>query len=99
MEPFPLYLLKSVIWLSGFTLVYLLFLRNERFFTLNRFYLLSGIMASFLLPLITIRYSVVLPVLPVSQTDNSIITGFENLTGNSTHYAGSLSILQLQTLK
>ena len=41
MEAFAFYLLKSVIWLSGFALVYFLFLRNERFFFLNRIYLVS----------------------------------------------------------
>jgi len=41
METFALYLLKSVTWLSGFALVFFLFLKNERFFLLNRIYLLS----------------------------------------------------------
>ena len=41
MEAFALYLLKSVIWLTGFALVFILFLRNERFFLLNRIYLVS----------------------------------------------------------
>ena len=38
MEAFAFYLLKSVIWLTGFALVYILFLRNERFFMLNRIF-------------------------------------------------------------
>jgi TonB-dependent SusC/RagA subfamily outer membrane receptor len=62
MEAFAFYLLKSVIWISGFALVYLLFLRNERFFLLNRIYLLTGILASFLFPFISIHYTVILPV-------------------------------------
>lgn len=62
MEAFALYLLKSVIWLSGFALVYLLFLRNERFFVINRFYLLTGILAAFFFPFISIHYTVILPV-------------------------------------
>ena len=61
MEAFALYLLKSAVWLAGFMTVYLLFLRNERFFTLNRFFLLAGILASSLMPLLTVRYSVLLP--------------------------------------
>ncbi|HAM11158.1 MAG: hypothetical protein A2X05_00565 [Bacteroidetes bacterium GWE2_41_25] len=93
MEAFTLYLLKSVIWLSGFALVYLLFLRNERFFTLNRYYLLSGIIASFLLPLITIRYSVVLPVVQVTHSETSVVSSFENISGTSVPDAGSLLIL------
>ena len=68
MESFALYLFKSAVWLSGFLTVYLLLLRNERFFTLNRFFLLAGILASFLMPLLTIRYQVALPALETAMT-------------------------------
>jgi hypothetical protein len=60
MESFTIYLLKSVLWLSGFALVYLLFLRNERFFTLKRIYLVSGILISIFFPLISVHYQVAL---------------------------------------
>ncbi len=66
MEQFAAYLLRSALWLSVFALVWVVFLRNERYFTLKRFYLLSGILASFLLPLVTFRYNVEVPV-PASQ--------------------------------
>ena len=69
MEPFALYLLKSVIWLSGFTLVYFLFLRNERFFILKRFFLISGILISVFFPLITVHYRVELPAPVVNSVD------------------------------
>ena len=82
MEALALYLLKSVIWLTGFTLVFILFLRNERFFLLNRIYLLAGILTSFLFPLISIRYTVVLPVIRAFQTDSAIVSEIQN-TGNS----------------
>ena len=65
MEAFGLYLLKSVIWLTGFALVYILFLRNERFFFLNRIYLFSGILTSFFFPFISVHYTVVLPVVTI----------------------------------
>lgn len=58
MELFASYLLKSAVWLSGFALVYLLFLRKERFFSLKRIYLLGGILISFVFPLLTIHYEV-----------------------------------------
>jgi len=58
MEAFAIYLLKSVIWLTGFSLVYLLFLRNERFFGLKRYYLISGLIVSILFPLISVHYQV-----------------------------------------
>ncbi len=46
MEALATYLIKSSVWLTGFALVYALFLRNERFFVLNRIYLVSGILFS-----------------------------------------------------
>ncbi len=67
METFALYLIKSAIWLTGFALVFILFLRNERFFLLNRIYLITGIIASFLLPFITIRYIVYIPVMIANE--------------------------------
>ncbi len=56
-----MYLFRSVIWLTGFSLVYLIFLRSERFFRLKRFYLIAGIVISLVFPLITINYRVELP--------------------------------------
>ncbi|MFD2565158.1 M56 family metallopeptidase [Aquimarina rubra] len=59
METFLLYLLKSSITLSLFYLVYILFLRKETFFTLNRHFLLAGIISSLLLPFLeftTVEY-------------------------------------------
>ncbi|MBC8004403.1 MAG: TonB family protein [Verrucomicrobia bacterium] len=75
MEAFALYLFKSAIWLTGFTLVYLLFLRNERYFLLNRFYLLAGILASIIFPLITWHYTVMIPVTPAIEVSDLQMTG------------------------
>jgi len=61
MESIGLYLLKSAVWLTGFALVFLIVLRNERYFRLNRIYLLSGIVASIVFPLYTWHYTVILP--------------------------------------
>lgn len=58
MEQFAVYLFRSVIWLTGFALIYYLFLRNERFFLLIRYYLVAGIIASFILPLVPVHYPV-----------------------------------------
>ncbi len=66
MESPGLYLLKSAVWLTGFTLVFLIVLRNERYFRLNRLYLLSGIVASILFPLYTWHYAVILPSIQVA---------------------------------
>ncbi len=67
MESLGLYLLKSAVWLTGFTLVFLMVLRNERYFQLNRAFLLSGIFASIVLPLYTWHYAVILPSLPAPE--------------------------------
>ena len=61
MEDFALYLFRSALWITGFTFVWVVFLRNENFFHLKRIYLIAGILASFFFPLITIRYAVEIP--------------------------------------
>ncbi len=58
MEQFATYLLKSALWLALFTVLYLLFLRKERFFRLKRAYLMGSVVLSLLLPLVTIHYVV-----------------------------------------
>ncbi len=61
MEEFALYLFRSALWITAFTFVWLVFLRNENFFLIKRIYLITGILASIILPLITIRYAVEIP--------------------------------------
>ncbi len=82
MEAFVLYLLKSVIWVTGFALVYGLFLRNERFFQLNRIYLIAGILTSFIFPLFSVHYTVVLPDVKNLQTVSAAASQIPD-TGNS----------------
>ncbi len=81
MEVFALYLLKSVIWSTGFTLVYILFLRNERFFRLKRYYLIAGILISFIFPFFTFHYQVEIPapginyqgIIPSDTVNTSVV--------------------------
>lgn len=75
MEALALYLFRSSVWLTGFALVYALFLRNERFFNLNRIYLVSGILVSFIFPLFTWHYTVLLPLVPVVEGSEPQIQG------------------------
>jgi len=78
METIGLFLMKSAAWLTGFALVYLLVLRNERYFRLNRFYLLTGILASLIFPLFAFHYAVILPSpLPIdsASVDDLIVGG------------------------
>jgi TonB family protein len=74
MESLLSYLLKSAIWLIAFGLIYFLFLRNERFFHLNRLFLLSGMLASIIFPLITIRYPVIIQQTTASTSSGAVVT-------------------------
>jgi TonB family protein len=82
MEALATYLFKSVVWLTGFTLIFLLFLRNERFFHLNRVFLLAGILTSFVFPFISIHYTVVLPVVSSFQVENPVVSQVQNPTSS-----------------
>ena len=95
METFALYLLRSVAWLSGFALVYILFLRDERFFELNRIFLLSGIMAALILPFITVSYNVVLPVVTDSQSQNAVVSTVQDTTSGISRPDYALVLLYL----
>ncbi|MFA5326951.1 MAG: TonB family protein [Prolixibacteraceae bacterium] len=75
MEAFAFYLVKSTVWLSGFALVYALLLRNERFFSLNRIFLVSGMLISIIFPLFTWHYTVVIPVIPSVEISEPQIQG------------------------
>jgi len=75
METFALYLIKSSVWLTGFSLIYILFLRNERFFVLNRIYLVSGILVSIIFPLFTWHYTVIFPVTPTAEVLEPQVVG------------------------
>ena len=97
MEAFVLYLLKSVIWITGFALVYLIFLRNERFFQLNRIYLIAGILTSFIFPLLSVHYTVVLPDIKNLQTVSTEASQIPD-TGNSIVPALKLALMVLYGL-
>jgi TonB family protein len=84
MEAFALYLVKSVIWLTGFALVFILFLRNERFFELNRIFLLSGILAALIFPFLTFSYRVILPAVSGSLAGNTVVSAVQSTTATTT---------------
>jgi TonB family protein len=97
MEAFALYLLKSVIWLTAFALVYIVFLRNERFFELNRLFLVSGIAASLLFPFLSFTYAVVMPAVSSGQTENmtaSVVQG-TSINISNLNFRSMLLILYL----
>ncbi len=82
MEGLAIYLLKSVIWVTGFGLVYLLFLQNERFFLLNRIFLVTGIISSLVFPFVTIRYVISVPTVQADLMGGAV-------TGGALHEAGT----------
>ena len=75
MESFGLYSLKAGIILTLFWGIYRLFLQKETFFRFNRYFLLTGLIASLILPLYTIHYTVEVkaPVIPVHMISESEI--------------------------
>jgi hypothetical protein len=93
MEALTTYLLKSVIWLAGFTLIFFLFLRNERFFHLNRIYLLAGILTSFMFPFLSIHYTVVLPVVSNFQLENSVVSQIQKPANSLIPYLKSVLLV------
>ncbi|MTK52923.1 M56 family metallopeptidase [Paludibacter sp.] len=58
MNPLFDYLLKSVLWLCSFYVVYHFLLRKETFCKFNRFFLLTGVFASIIMPLIVVYHTV-----------------------------------------
>jgi len=84
------FMLESGISLAIFALVYLLFLRKETFFVLNRIYLLGSVCFSILLPFIHFR---VFSEMPSIMLDEVIITatGYQNLLQTVFVYSSTIS--------
>ncbi|MCL2651298.1 MAG: TonB-dependent receptor plug domain-containing protein [Candidatus Azobacteroides sp.] len=72
MIAFFIYLLKAGGWIAVGWLIYHFFLRNEKFFTFNRAYLMTGLTISFLIPLVKIHYPV---KVFIAQTSTVAIAG------------------------
>ena len=104
MGSFSIYLLKSVVWLIGFAIVFLIFLRNERYFGLNRIYLLSGIIASMAFPFCTWYYTV---FIPTEQTSTNTVLNLSTTAStkpmHDTHiiwwlYAAGIGLLAIRLI-
>jgi TonB family protein len=78
METFAVYFGKSALWITGFTLVFFIFLRNERFFILKRVYLIAGIIASLIFPLISFHHNVEIPANTHVQTDMNLMSALRD---------------------
>ena len=97
MEAFILYLVKSSVWLTGFALIYLMILRNERFFVWNRAFLITGILASIFLPFFTWHFTVIQPAIP----DRIMVSEPQLLSDSGTAsvaYANNIGSFSMQQL-
>jgi TonB family protein len=82
METLFVYLLKSSFWLAAFYLVYKAFLQKETLFAFNRFFLLTGMIASLIMPAVVVYRTVRMDVpladnllaLPVSPVIHQVQT-------------------------
>lgn len=61
MKELIIYIVQSGICIGIFFLIYRIFLRSTTFFRFNRAFLISGLIASFIIPSIRFSYDVVLP--------------------------------------
>lgn len=75
MHPFIEYFLKANVLLIFFGLFYLIFLKKETFYQLNRWYFIGSILISITAPLITFTKTVLVDPIPVAYfvTDNDSV--------------------------
>jgi len=73
MEAILLYLLKSGTVLGLFYCCYILFLKNETYFTANRHFLLCGILASLSIPFISIKNIIWIEAISTPLITNTVI--------------------------
>lgn len=71
METFIIYIAKTGICLGIFLVIYSLFLRPTTFFRFNRIFLLSGFVASLVIPAIKYTYEVIIPVSVVQNIETA----------------------------
>ena len=84
------FMLVSGISLTLFTLVYLLFLRKETFFVLNRIYLMAAVLFSILLPFIHFQVAGAMPSVMLGEVTVTA-TSYQNLLGTVTVYGTRLT--------
>ncbi|MBO0321922.1 TonB-dependent receptor plug domain-containing protein [Muricauda sp. CAU 1633] len=93
MEDFLLYILRSAGISTLFWFCYVVFLKKETFFNANRVFLLSGLVLSFLIPLVSIKEIVwIEPImLPFNSGTSQLETGTDNVS--TVHWMAILFIV------
>ncbi|MCX6220575.1 MAG: M56 family metallopeptidase [Bacteroidia bacterium] len=92
------FVFESGVSLIIFTLVYLLFLRKETFFMLNRIYLLAAVLFSVLLPFIHFQANSTLPSVMLGEVTVTAMR-YQNLLQTVTVYGTKLSGTFEQTIR
>src|SRR5665647_1040339 len=92
------FVFESGVSLIIFTLVYLLFLRKETFFMLNRFYLMAAVIFSVLLPFIHFQANSTLPSVMLGEVTVTAMR-YQNLLQTVTVYGTRLSGTFEQTIR
>jgi TonB family protein len=85
------FLVESGISLTIFTLIYLLFLRKETFFLLNRIYLMVSVVFSILLPFLHFQESTQMPSVMLGEVTVTAMR-FQNLLQTVTVYGSNLTV-------
>ncbi|UCD61901.1 MAG: M56 family peptidase [Flavobacteriaceae bacterium] len=104
MDALMIYLLKASGILILFYLVYQLFLKKETFFLVNRHFLLIGVMAAFVFPLVNINTYVEIAAMPITASNSLSANSSMEISGTSfnwldliyTLYGIGISILGLK---
>jgi TonB family protein len=92
MSDFIVYLVQSAAILAVLYTVYWLFLRKDTFFHVNRFYLLSSVLLSIVVPLIDIRLFTASPLAPVIVLLDPVMITSEKIEQMASAHLSGLEI-------
>jgi hypothetical protein len=90
-----LYLIKSCVYLLAFYIPFILILKRTTFFTINRVYLVVGLLLSFVLPLYTGLTNIPVYTPPDLPFMEPIVTQTESVISRASEPVGSLNIVTL----
>src|SRR5690606_4967387 len=95
MHPFLDYILKANLLLIFFGLFYLIFLKRETFYQLNRWYFIGSIIVSITAPLVTFTKTVFVEPIPVEYFVNDNETVFVNEVVKEQSFLESIDLQQI----
>src|SRR5690606_2133940 len=95
MHPFIDYILKANLLLIFFGLFYLIFLKRETFYQLNRWYFLGSIIVSITAPLITFTKTVLVEPIPVEIFVNDYESSVNNVVVEEPLFLETIDLQQI----